>query len=200
MPDPRAASRSAPVLDGWDLTGTRTLRRSPERDFPRSDLKGTCQVLARLAPEVARRVHPNNNYEAILNALVRRMAGEASNEVATPFAFEVYGVDRREAETDRRIETTLDAQIRDGLSEENCRARPPVRLPGQGVGATWRRRRMGIASSSAWPRRPGRQSRSSTARPCCRPSRSARLHLGVLATAAVVVPQTGRVGLTIDQR
>jgi hypothetical protein len=35
-------------------------------------------VLARLAPEVALRVHPNN-YEAILNALVRRMAGEASS-------------------------------------------------------------------------------------------------------------------------
>ena len=105
------------VLDGWDLTGTGTLRRSLERDFPRSDVKGAYQVLARLAPGVARRVHPNN-YEAILNALVRRMAGEASNEVATPFAFAVYGVDRGEAETDRRIETTLDAQIRDGLLEE----------------------------------------------------------------------------------
>jgi len=28
------------VLDGWDLTGTGTLRRSLERDFPRSDVKG----------------------------------------------------------------------------------------------------------------------------------------------------------------
>jgi tRNA dimethylallyltransferase len=105
------------VLDGWDLTGTGMLRRSLERDFPRSDLKGAYQVLARLAPEAARRVHPNN-YEAILNALARRMAGEASNKVVTPFAFAVYGVDRGEAETDRRIETTLDAQIRDGLLEE----------------------------------------------------------------------------------
>ena len=78
------------------------------------------QVLAQLAPEVARRVHPNN-YEAILNALVRRMAGEASNKVrATPFAFAVYCVDRGEAQTDRRIETTLDAQIRDGLLEETA--------------------------------------------------------------------------------
>ena len=105
------------VSDGWDLTGTGTLRRSLERDFPRSDVKGAYQVLARLAPEVARRVHPSN-YEAILNALVRRMTGEASNKVATPFAFAVYGVDRGEAETDRRIETTLDAQIRAGLLEE----------------------------------------------------------------------------------
>jgi tRNA dimethylallyltransferase len=105
------------VLDGWDLTGTGTLRRSLERDFPRGDVTGSYQVLARLAPEVARRMHPHN-YEAILNALVRRMASEASNEAATPFAFAVYGIDRAEAETDRRIETTLDDQIRDGLLEE----------------------------------------------------------------------------------
>jgi tRNA dimethylallyltransferase len=105
------------VLDGWDLTGTETLRRSLERDFPRSDIKDAYQVLARLAPEVARRVHPHN-YEAILNALMRRMAGHAGNEVATPFAFAVYGVDRGEVETDRRIETTLDTQIRHGLLEE----------------------------------------------------------------------------------
>ena len=154
------------VLDGWDLTGTGTLRRSLERDFPRSDAMGAYHVLARLAPEVARRVHPGN-YEAILNALVRRMAGEASNEVATPFAFAVYGVDRGEAETDRRIETALDAQIRDGLLEEIAELDRRYRLVEQarrpGAGATWRRRRMGIASSSAWPRRPGRQSRSSTA-------------------------------------
>lgn len=105
------------VLDGWDLTGTATLRRSLERDFPRSDIKGAYQVLARLAPEPARRVHPNN-YEAILNALVRRMADEVSNKAATPFAFGVYRLDRGTAETNRRIETTLDAQIRDGLLEE----------------------------------------------------------------------------------
>jgi tRNA dimethylallyltransferase len=105
------------VLAGWDLTGTGTLRRSLERDFPRSDVEGAYQMLARLAPEAARCVHPNN-YEAILNALVRRMAGAASNEVTRPFAFAVYGVDRGEAETDQRIEMTLDAQIRHGLLAE----------------------------------------------------------------------------------
>jgi tRNA dimethylallyltransferase len=106
------------VLDGWDLTGTGTLRRSLERDFPRSDVTSAYRVLARLAPEAARRVHPNN-YEAILNALVRRMADEAGNEVGSvPFAFAVYGLDRGEAQTDRRIEAKLDAQIRHGLLEE----------------------------------------------------------------------------------
>ena len=105
------------VLDGWDLTGTATLRRSLERDFPRSEIDGAYRLLARLAPEVARRVHPNN-YEAVLNALVRRMAGHAGTKVAAPFAFAVYGIDPGKAETDRRIEMTLDAQIRDGLLEE----------------------------------------------------------------------------------
>ena len=105
------------VLEGWDLAGTGTLRRSLERDFPRSDVTGAYHMLARLAPGAARRVHPRN-YEAILNALVRRMAGEAGHQVAAPFAFAVYGLDRGEAQTDRRIETTLDAQIRHGLLAE----------------------------------------------------------------------------------
>jgi len=105
------------VLDGWDLTGTGTLRRSLERDFPPGDAEAAYHVLARVAPDVARRVHPND-YEAILNALVRRIADQAGHKVAAPFAFAVYGVDRGEAETDRRIETTLDAQIRDGLLAE----------------------------------------------------------------------------------
>jgi tRNA dimethylallyltransferase len=105
------------VLDGWDLAGTGTLRRSLERDFPRSEVADAYHMLARLAPAAARRVHPAN-YEAILNALVRRMAGQAGNEAAAPFAFAVYGLDRGEAGTDRRIQTTLDAQIRGGLLAE----------------------------------------------------------------------------------
>jgi tRNA dimethylallyltransferase len=105
------------VVEGWDLAGTAPLRRSLECDFPPREVKVAYEVLARLAPEAARRVHPNN-YEAILNALMRRMAGEAGRQVAAPFVFAVYGVDRGRAETDRRIEATLDAQIRDGLLAE----------------------------------------------------------------------------------
>ena len=154
------------VLDGWDLTGTGTLRRSLERDFPRGDVEGAYHVLARLAPEAARRVHPGN-YEAILNTLVRRMPGHAGSKVAMPFAFAVYGLDRGKAETDRRIEMTLDAQIRDGLLAEIAELDRRYRLVEQarrpGAGATWHCKRMGIASSSAWPRRPGRQSPNSTA-------------------------------------
>lgn len=150
------------MLDGWDLTGTGTLRRSFGRNFPRGDVTGACQVLA---PEAARRVHPSN-YEAILNALVRRLAGGASTEAATPFAFAVYDLDREEAQTDRRTETTLDVQIRAGWwrKSQNSTAAPgsSSRPAGQGVGATGRRRRMGIASSSAWPPGPGRQSPNST--------------------------------------
>jgi hypothetical protein len=90
------------VLDGWDLAGTGTLRRSLERDFPPSDVTGAYHLLARLAPEAARRVHPSN-----------------------------YGSSSR--------------------------------LAGQAARATWRWTRTGTASSSAWPRRPGEQSRISTA-------------------------------------
>jgi tRNA dimethylallyltransferase len=125
------------VVDGWDLTGTGTLRRSLERDFPPSDAGVAYRVLARVAPEVARRVHPND-YEAILNALVRRVAGQAGHQVAAPFAFAVFGVDRGAAETDRRIETTLDAQLRDGLLAEiaeldrRYRLVEQARRPGRG--------------------------------------------------------------------
>jgi tRNA dimethylallyltransferase len=68
------------VVAGWDLAGTGTLRRSLERDFPPSDVGAAYNVLTRLAPESARRVHPNN-YDAILNAVVpqtRRVAGRPS--------------------------------------------------------------------------------------------------------------------------
>ena len=151
------------VLGGWDLTGTGTLRRSLERDFPRSDVQGAYQMLARLAPEVARRVHPGN-YEAILNTLVRRMAGEAGNEVATPFAFAVYGLDRgkpRPTGGSRRRWTPRSATGSwRRLQNSTAGTGSSSRLAGQGAGATWRRRRTGTASSSAWPRRPGRQSRS----------------------------------------
>jgi tRNA dimethylallyltransferase len=135
------------VLEGWDLTGTGTLRRSLERDFPRGDVTSAYHVLARLAPEVARRVHPNN-YEAILNALVRRIADEAGHEAGSgPFAFAVYGIDRGEAQTDRRIEATLDDQIRHGLLEEiadlNRRYRlvDQARRPGRRSGRRSGRRR-----------------------------------------------------------
>jgi tRNA dimethylallyltransferase len=136
------------VLDGWDLTGTGTLRRSIERDFPRSDVKSAYHMLARLAPEAARRVHPSN-YEAILNALARRMAGDAGDEVAAPFAFAVYGLDPGETETGRRIEATLDAQIRDGLLTEITELGRRYRLVKQ---ARRPGRRSNVALETQWYR------------------------------------------------
>ena len=165
--------------------------------LPRSDVKGAYQLLARLAPEGVRHVHPNN-YEAILNALVRRMADEASNEVATPFAFAVYGLDRGEEETGRRIETTLDAQIRDGLLEEIAELDRRYRLVEQ-ARRPGRRRNVASETHGISRVRPhGRVDREGNRearrrRPCRRTSRRARPHLGVLETAAVVVPQTWRV-------
>ena len=198
------ASDVQSVLDGWDLTGTGTLRRSLQRDFPRGDVEGAYHVLARLAPEAARRVHPGN-YEAILNTLVRRMAGHAGNKVAMPFAFAVYGLDRGEAETDQRIEITLDTQIRDRLLEEiaelDCRYRLVEQARRPGAGATWHCKRTAIASSSAWPRVTEGDRRTRRRPPCRRPNRSTRPHLGDTSTPAVVVPASlAPRGSTIDQR
>jgi hypothetical protein len=75
------------------------------------------------------------------------MAGEASNEAATPFAFAVYGIDRGEAETDRGSRGRWTPR-----SVTVCWRRLPSstagtcsssRLAGQGANATWRRRRTG---------------------------------------------------------
>ena len=118
------------VLDGWDLTGTGTLRRSLERDFPRSDVKGAYQLLARLAP-------------------------------------------------------------RGG----------PACAPQQLRGDLWRRRRMGIASSSAWPRRPGRQLRSSTAPTLLPPEPKRSATSGRTRDGSGPGPaNSARRGSTIDQR
>lgn len=60
-----------------------------------------------------------NNYEAIINALVRRVAdGADGSHDRGPFQFTVFGVDRCPAETDRRIEATLDSQLQRGLLNE----------------------------------------------------------------------------------
>jgi len=151
------------VLDGWDLTGTGTLRRSLECDFPRSDVQGAYQVLARLAPEVALRVHPSN-CEAILNALVRRLAGQPANKLGPrrlrSRCTASTGGKRRPAGGSRRRWTPRSAT---GLPRSTAATSSSSTLAGQGAGAMWRGRRTGIASSSTWPRRPGRQSRNSTA-------------------------------------
>ena len=130
------------VLDGWDLTGTRAFRRSLERDFPRSDFQGAYHVLARLAPEVARRVHPSN-YEAILNAVVRRKSRRGGQ--GGGHAVCVRGVRRRPRESGDRPADRDDVGRPD--QSTGCWRRLPdstagtgssSRLVGQGVGATWR--------------------------------------------------------------
>jgi hypothetical protein len=184
------------MLDSWDLTGTGTLRRSLERDFPLGDVKGAYQLPARLAPEVARRVHPNN-HEAILNVLLRRMAGQADHEVAAPFAFGVYGLDRgkrrpsggsrRRGRPDPRRAAGGDRRARPPVPPR--RSCSPARAPTQrGVGDTW-------VSRVRPCRRVDREGNRGTRqrRPRRRASRSARPHLGVLKTAAVVVPRAWRV-------
>jgi len=85
-----------------------------------------------------------------------------------------------------------------GMPGRDCRARPPV--PARRAGSPARApAQRGVADAWVSRVRPrGRVEREDNRgarrrRPCCRPSRGARPHLGLLQTAAVVVPQTWRV-------
>ena len=66
-----------------------------------------------------------------------------------PIHFAVYGVDRGETETDRRIQATLGAQIRDGLLEEIAELDRRYRLVEQ-ARRPGRRRNM-AAETIPWP-------------------------------------------------
>jgi tRNA dimethylallyltransferase len=106
------------VVESWDLAGSASSRRALEMDFPPDQREDALRVLKRIDPIAARRVHPNN-YDAILNAIVRRMATNAGTSVApAPFSFSVFCMRRDFSDITARIETTLDRQLRAGLVEE----------------------------------------------------------------------------------
>jgi tRNA dimethylallyltransferase len=101
----------------WNLDGTADLRRTLQRDLPRSDPEAAHDVLRRLAPDRARKVHPRN-YEAVVNALVRTMAEPHDPKPQEPFELVVFGLDRGAAQTDARIQTTFADQLDRGLLDE----------------------------------------------------------------------------------
>ena len=106
------------IVESWDLRGSASSRRGLEKDFPPDQREDAFRVLKRIDPMAARRVHPNN-YDAILNALVRRMTvGGSGPAVATPFSFGVFCMRRDFGEVKGRIERTLDEQLRTGLYDE----------------------------------------------------------------------------------
>lgn len=106
------------VVESWELRGSASSRRALGRDFPPDQREDALRVLRRIDPVAARRVHPNN-YDAILNAIARRMAvGGGGAAAPAPFSFSVFCMRRDFGEITARIETTLDGQLRAGLFDE----------------------------------------------------------------------------------
>ena len=106
------------VVESWDLRGSASTRRGLEKDFPPDQQEDAFRFLKRIDPMAARRVHPNN-YDAILNALVRRITVGGSGPTAAPaFSFAVFCMRRDFGEVAARIERTLDEQLRTGLYDE----------------------------------------------------------------------------------
>lgn len=105
------------VVEGWNLRGSASRRRALEKDFPPNQIGDAFDLLHRIDRVAARRVHPNN-YEAILNALSRRIEAGKGSPASPPFSFTVYCMRRDLDDLTARIERTLDAQLRDGLVDE----------------------------------------------------------------------------------
>jgi tRNA dimethylallyltransferase len=106
------------VVSDWDLEGSASTRRALENDFPPDELAAAFRLLERIDPAAARRVHPNN-YDAILNALTRRVAqGGSDAPVPPPFSFDIFCIRRDFGDVKARIAITLDQQLRAGLFDE----------------------------------------------------------------------------------
>lgn len=104
------------LVAGWDVAGTADVRADLVRDFPRAAAADAHALLRRLDRAAASRVH-QNNYEAIINALVVRMAqpGDSRRSGAPPV---VLGLDPGHKALSRSIARTLDAQFAAGLHDE----------------------------------------------------------------------------------
>ncbi|MGH3305593.1 MAG: hypothetical protein ACRDOK_28790, partial [Streptosporangiaceae bacterium] len=106
------------VLEGWATEQTGAARNALRRDLPRAMLTDAHDMLRRLDPDAAARVHPHN-YEAVINALARVMGGgrrEADSRRAMPSP--VLALDPGARATDQRITRTYDEQVRRGLFGE----------------------------------------------------------------------------------
>lgn len=106
------------LLEGWEVDAVAEARNAVRRDFPRSMAADAYEVLARLDPKAAGRIHANN-YDAVVNALAQAMANDPDRGGASVSARQVVlGVDRPAAEIDRRVAATYDDQVRRGLRDE----------------------------------------------------------------------------------
>jgi tRNA dimethylallyltransferase len=109
------------LLEDWNLGGTAALRASLQRDFPARRVADAYVVLQRADAKAAARVHPNN-YEGIINALVRRMSMGA-DRLGSAGAREdrrvvLLGLDPGARAVEEGIVRRLDVQFRKGLVDE----------------------------------------------------------------------------------
>lgn len=106
------------IVSDWDVDDTEAGRRTLEAEFPRGEAAEAYRLLHRIDPKLAARVHPNN-YDAIINALVRATSSTSDRAPSTsPYRFVTYGLDRGVEATEERIVDTLEAQLAAGLLDE----------------------------------------------------------------------------------
>lgn len=106
------------LLEGWNVDNSARLQQSLRRDFPPSMAADAHQTLQRIDRRMAGRIHPNN-YDAVINALARLMAGDAADGQAMQgVRTVVLGLDRPAAEIDARVAQTFDRQMTAGLFDE----------------------------------------------------------------------------------
>jgi tRNA dimethylallyltransferase len=104
------------LLEGWELNGASSLRRSLSRDFPLGQAADAHRMLHRLDPRAARSLHPNN-HEAVINALVRALAPQQRID-GRPETWVTLGIDPGARAIERGIRRTFDEQVARGLLDE----------------------------------------------------------------------------------
>jgi tRNA dimethylallyltransferase len=105
------------VMEGWEVDSVGASRASLRRDFPPSMAADAYAMLRRLDRGAADRVHPNN-YEAVINALAARVAGQDTRRKKGPSRALVLGLDPGQRAVEQRVERTYDDQVRKGLFDE----------------------------------------------------------------------------------
>lgn len=107
------------LLEGWEVDAVGAARTSLRRDFPRSMADDAYAMLRRLDRAAAGRVHPNN-YDGVINALARVMAGQRHEDRrrTDDTRTVVLGLDRPARQLDTRVAETFDHQLAVGLYDE----------------------------------------------------------------------------------
>ncbi|HEX6446618.1 MAG TPA: hypothetical protein VF053_16100 [Streptosporangiales bacterium] len=108
------------LLEGWEVDAVAAATASVRRDFPKSMAADAYAMLRRLDRAAAARVHPNN-YDGVVNALGRVMAGQGRDDrrrADDDMRTVVLGLDRPVRQLDARVAETFDHQMDAGLHDE----------------------------------------------------------------------------------